>query len=517
MTNEMTKGLRDREYQKFISVGDTKTAVRVSDAAISSLQAAAATETVTTAAGAAGTTGTTKVNFAPVFNSTGTDVGDTSSTSFSWVTGTMLTTEVAFDPVVDDTTQLAALANGEYAINYDTGKILYKKATAATSDTCNYTIRKQVVDTELTADVNLVVDNISMFQTNIADSTTMGPALIDANGHLQTDVLTLPGSLTGYAEDAQHTSGDIGLMSLAVRNDALAALATTDGDYTPLQVNAKGAVYADISSVNGSDLAVTNPIFAQVSATAAANLTGNRIWVTSNMDMVAGTATSVTSGNLDNGTQRVAIATNDVNMSAIKTAVEIIDNPVAVLGTATYAEATTSGMITGAVRNDTLAALADTDNEIAPLQVDSLGALYVQSRGYDSGTDSGKVFEVSPVSDHHNEETATLTTVLNATPQYIYMDMDGYRYGSIQIAAVDAGGGDTHVITLEGTNQDDGTAQASCTYQDVTLALTGVANVAATSFWIFDTPIAFKFLRVKDTTAGGNNDGGITCYIKKMY
>ena len=47
----------------------------------------------------------------------------------------------------------------------------------------------------------------------------------------------------GKAEDTAHNSGDVGVMSLAVRNDTLAALGGSDGDYTPLQVNADGAVY----------------------------------------------------------------------------------------------------------------------------------------------------------------------------------------------------------------------------------------------------------------------------------
>ena len=38
----------------------------------------------------------------------------------------------------------------------------------------------------------------------------------------------------GKAEDAAHSSGDVGVMSLAVRNDTLAALAGTEGDYAPV-------------------------------------------------------------------------------------------------------------------------------------------------------------------------------------------------------------------------------------------------------------------------------------------
>lgn len=47
----------------------------------------------------------------------------------------------------------------------------------------------------------------------------------------------------GKAEDAVHASGDTGVEMLAVRNDVLAALAGTDGDYAPLQVDADGALY----------------------------------------------------------------------------------------------------------------------------------------------------------------------------------------------------------------------------------------------------------------------------------
>lgn len=39
----------------------------------------------------------------------------------------------------------------------------------------------------------------------------------------------------GKAEDALHTSGDVGVMGLAVRNDTISAL-SGDGDYTPLQL-----------------------------------------------------------------------------------------------------------------------------------------------------------------------------------------------------------------------------------------------------------------------------------------
>ena len=95
-------------------------------------------------------------------------------------------------------------------------------------------------------------------------------------------------------------------------------------------------------------------------------------------------AGSNTIGKVDLGTTDNAVLdaidavldTIKVDTEAIETAVELIDDTVAVLGTATYSETSTKGNVVGVVRNDTLAALAGTDNEIAPLQVNKSGALY---------------------------------------------------------------------------------------------------------------------------------------------
>jgi hypothetical protein len=57
---------------------------------------------------------------------------------------------------------------------------------------------------------------------------------------------------TEYAEDSVHTSGDVGMFVMAVRNDTLAALGGTDGDYSPLQVDADGALYVTVASTSGS-------------------------------------------------------------------------------------------------------------------------------------------------------------------------------------------------------------------------------------------------------------------------
>lgn len=69
----------------------------------------------------------------------------------------------------------------------------------------------------------------------------------DADGNRLPVAVTsvVPGSSStslGKAEDAPHASGDVGVMTLAVRKDAASSLSSADGDYTPLQTDANGAL-----------------------------------------------------------------------------------------------------------------------------------------------------------------------------------------------------------------------------------------------------------------------------------
>lgn len=189
-----------------------------------------------------------------------------------------------------------------------------------------------------------------------------------------------------------------------------------------------------------------------------------------------------------------------------------------------------SGIQFLAVRNDTLAALAGTDGDYSPLQVDANGALFVTSvstspiqiEGYDSGTDSSKVFEVNPLSEHHVEETlADVTNGADGT-YYYYVDMDGYRGSTGQLEL--NGGSGTCTVTVEATLQDDGTAAASCTYQDVTqYGFTPATGAAAASFTADavltqNEGLAVKYLRYKVVAStGGADDADWTIYHKKQY
>lgn len=146
-----------------------------------------------------------------------------------------------------------------------------------------------------------------------------------------------------------------------------------------------------------------------------------------------------------------------------------------VAGTATYAEETTVAKIAGAVRNDTLAALVDTDNEIAPLQVNADGALYVAVSGAVSVTESsplsGFATSANQLADGHN------VTVDNAAAGSAVNIQDG---------------GNT--ITVDGTVATTGTywqetqpvSVASVPSHEVTNAGTFAIQVTDTSLAVAD-------------------------------
>jgi hypothetical protein len=84
----------------------------------------------------------------------------------------------------------------------------------------------------------------------------------NATNGLEVDVTRIvPGTgatSLGKAEDAAHTTGDVGVMALGVQKTAAAATAA-DGDYAPFQVDANGRLrtIADTSEVQPSNSTTT--------------------------------------------------------------------------------------------------------------------------------------------------------------------------------------------------------------------------------------------------------------------
>lgn len=98
---------------------------------------------------------------------------------------------------------------------------------------------------------------------------------------------------------------------------------------------------------------------------------------------------------------------------AALTALQLIDDTVATLGTTTYTETTTKGNVIGAVRRDANTTLVDTTNEVAPLQVNATGELKVaQIQALPAGTNNiGDVDVASIAAGDNNIGNVDIVTV----------------------------------------------------------------------------------------------------------
>jgi hypothetical protein len=160
------------------------------------------------------------------------------------------------------------------------------------------------------------------------------------------------------------------------------------------------------------------------------------------------------------------------------------------------------------------------DGDATIVQTDVNGALKIRSKAYDSSTQADKTAEVNPLNQQY--VPATLideTNITTNTTTYAYFDMSGYKYFSLQGETSGTAPTDVLTVTIEATTQDDGTAQASCAYQDVTNSLFGVASFVDTDFYgIADEVNPFKYVRVKYVTSNGSgSDADLTVYLKKLY
>lgn len=99
------------------------------------------------------------------------------------------------------------------------------------------------------------------------------------------------------------------------------------------------------------------------------------------------------------------------------TALQLIDDAIATLGTTTYAEATTKGVTIGAVRRDANTTLVNTTNEVAPLQVNATGELKVaQIQALPAGTNNiGDVDIASIAAGDNNIGNVDIVTMPNVT------------------------------------------------------------------------------------------------------
>lgn len=187
-------------------------------------------------------------------------------------------------------------------------------------------------------------------------------------------------------EDGAHTSGDPGIMSLAVRNDAGGALAGTDGDYIPLTTDSTGNLRVAVSGSLTLGSAVDTEL------------------TTADLDTGAGTDTRAVVG--------LALAESGGALlvgSAHPLPVSIASGA----GTQYTEDAASAGaenlMLAGAVRRDTAASSSGTDGDYSTLNTDASGKLWTNA-------DVTKVGGTAIDTNSGNKSAGTVRVVL-ATDQ----------------------------------------------------------------------------------------------------
>ena len=205
------------------------------------------------------------------------------------------------------------------------------------------------------------------------------PIAVDNLGRVIISILSLsPGTSAanlGKAEDAGHSSGDVGVMSLCVRRDTAATSATTDGDYNPCATDANGKLWtnADTEMPAAATLVddTANPTVPGVASF-------NMCFDGSTWDR----CTKATAGNgaVDTATQRVTIANDSTgNLATIGTSVTP-GTSAAHLGKAEDGAHTTgdTGVMLLGVRaaSPTDRSAGPTDGDYEPLGINAAGAVW---------------------------------------------------------------------------------------------------------------------------------------------
>lgn len=155
---------------------------------------------------------------------------------------------------------------------------------AVTGPLTDTELRASAVPVSLAAVPSHDVTNIGTFAVQLSAALpagTNGIGKLTANSGVDigdVDVTSVaPGtgaSSLGKAEDAAHTSADVGVFVLAVRADTAASTAGTDGDYAGLIVDSAGRLWCNVSNtVTVASHAVTNAGTFAVQATQAGGWT----------------------------------------------------------------------------------------------------------------------------------------------------------------------------------------------------------------------------------------------------
>lgn len=303
----------------------------------------------------------------------------------------------------------------------DTSKLQGVFAMGVSGSEGSYTAEAIGGDAANGLDVDVTRVSGSVAVTNAGITTIAGAV---AGSEMQVDVLTMP-TVTVNA----HAVTNAGVFAVQVDGSALTALQLIDdpvatlGTTTYTETTTKGMIVGAVRRDADTTLVDTTNEIGPLQMNALGQL---KVEAFSGETLPVSLATVPSHAVTNAGTFPVQVD------GAALTALQLIDDPVAVLGTATYTEATTSGFVMGAVRRDADTTLVNTTNEIAPLQVDAAGRLKVEVfDGGDSHTvDNGGTFAV--------QVDGNALTALQLIDDTVFADDIGYTLSTHKVSV--AGG-----------------------------------------------------------------------------
>lgn len=300
-----------------------------------------------------------------------------------------------------------------------------------------------------------ILDGVSSsIKATVLDLTNSNPLAVsvrDSNG----DLASLGGG-TQYTEDDAAAANPVGTALIMVRDDALSGQTTADGDNIASRGTDKGELYVKhVDAIPVTDNGGTLTVDGTVAVSGTVTVDGSAV-----TQPVSGTVTVQDGGGAITVDGTVAVTgvstlaeqqTQTTHLAAIETATELLDDAAVVLGTATYTEATSTGLAVGAVRRDADTTLVNTTNEWGPLQMDANGRLKVEVFSGETLPVSGTVSVTEPVSVDDNGASLTVDNAAlsvvgggaEATALRVTLAND-----STGVVSIDDNGG---AITVDGT------------------------------------------------------------------
>lgn len=309
----------------------------------------------------------------------------------------------------------------------------------------------------------------------------------------------------GKAEDAAHTTGDVGVMMLAVRQDSQADFGA-DGDYVPLSIDANGAVRVS-GGGGGTEYNEDDSTPATIVGTATLM----------ERDDTLGALTPIEgdwAGLRCNARGALWVELDPTNALDVSGATVTVDlaanNDVTIDGSTVIKTEDTAhntgdtGLMALAVRRDADTTLVGTDGDYAPLQVNAAGALKVEIfDGGDSLTVDASELTTLAGAVSGSEMQVDIVAALPAGTNAIgkLAANSGVDIGDVDILSIAAGSNLVGDVGLSGARTSGGTTLYKNI--DVDESEDQIKATAGQVYWIhaINLSSAVKYLKFYNATA----------------